>query len=144
MKIFFSSKHDTTLVFRKPCTKIWPSQVAPGVSLLCIATCEAALQAEALAAGKAVGFFYPHMQHSCVPRLLVALLNEKPFFFSMFCRAFGQQACKLLMQQHSNVEPLISSPLMLHYGKTSILLRVALIFLVQCGNSKQLCEEDLS
>ena len=59
----------------------------------------------------------------------------------MFWRAFGQQVCELLMQQRSNIEPLISSPLMLHYGKTSLLLGVALTFLVQCGNSKQLCEE---
>lgn len=79
-------------------------------------------------------------QHSCVPRLLVALWDEKRFFFSMFCRAFGQQACKLLMQERSNVEPLISSPHVLRYGKPSTLLGVALVFLVQCDNSKQLCE----
>jgi len=45
------------------------------------------------------------------------------------------------MQQHSNVKPLISSPLVLRCGKTSILVGAALFFLVQCGDSKQLCED---
>lgn len=129
------------LVFRKPCPKIWPSHVAPGVWLLCVSVCEAALQSKAVVAGRAFFFFFlsPHAPILCSQAPCSSLKPEMLFPPpSVFCRAFCHHEHSLLMQQHSNLEPLISSPPVLCYAKTSLPLGIA-FFLPMC-KSKQLCE----
>lgn len=52
------------------------------------------------------GIFPARVTLLCPPEFLMALLNNRWLFF-VFCRAFGQHACKLQMQRCNNVKPLI-------------------------------------